>query len=77
MNITVLFFGVLAEVAQTSVKHYRDVNSFGDLKLRIEDDFPEIVYYNYRISVNREIINNELSLKDGDEVALLPPLTGG
>jgi molybdopterin converting factor small subunit len=76
MNITVLFSGVLAEVAQTSVKHYRDVNSFGDLKLRIEDDFPEMIYYNYRISVNQEIINNEPSLKDGDEVAFLPPLTG-
>jgi molybdopterin converting factor small subunit len=77
MNITVLFSGVLAEVAKTSVKHYRNVNSFGDLKLRIEDDFPEMIYYNYRISVNQEIINNEPSLKDGDEVAFLPPLTGG
>jgi molybdopterin synthase sulfur carrier subunit len=76
MNITVLFFGVLAEIAQTSVKHYRDVNSFSDLKLRIEDDFPEMIFYNYRISVNKEIINNEPVLKDGDEVAFLPPFTG-
>jgi molybdopterin converting factor small subunit len=77
MQITVLFFGVLAEVAQTNLKHYRNVNSFGDLRLRIQDDFPEIIYYNFRISVNNEIKNNDPVLYDGDEVALLPPFTGG
>ena len=77
MNITVLFFGVLAEVTQTNIKHYRNVNSFSDLKLRIEDEFPEIIHYNYRISVNREIINSEPVLNDGDELVLLPPFTGG
>lgn len=77
MEINVLFFGVLAEVAQTNIKHYRDVNSFGDLRLRIQDDFPEIIHYNFRISVNNEIINNDPVLNDGDEVALLPPFTGG
>jgi len=77
MNITIRFFGVLVEVAQTSVRHYRNVNSFGDLKLRIEDDFPEIIHYNYRISVNHEIINSDPFLNDGDEVALMPPFAGG
>ncbi len=77
MNITVLFFGVLAEVTQTNIKHYRNVNSFSDLKLRIEDEFPEIIHYNYRISVNREIINSEPVLNDGDELVLLPPFTVG
>ncbi len=77
MNITVLFFGVLAEVTQTSIKHYRNVNSFGDLRLRIQDDFPEIIHYNYRVSVNSEIINSDPVLNDRDEVALLPPFTGG
>lgn len=77
MDITVLFFGVLAETAQTAMKHYRNISSFGDLKLRIHDDFPEIIHYNYRISVNQEIIHDEPLLRDGDEVALIPPFTGG
>ena len=77
MEVKVLFFGVLAEVTGTSFKHYQKVKSFGDLKLKIEDDFPEIVHYNYRISVNNEIINIKPKLKDGDEVALMPPFAGG
>jgi len=77
MKVKVLFFGVLAEVTGTNCKHYMDVGSIGDLKLRIQDEFPEVVHYNFRISLNNEIINNDPLLNDGDEVALMPPFAGG
>lgn len=77
MEVKVLFFGVLAEVTGTNFKHYRDVKSLGDLKLKIQDEFPEVVHYNFRISLNNEIIDNDTKLKDGDEVALMPPFAGG
>ncbi len=77
MEIRVLFFGVLAEVTKTRFKHYINIRSFSDLRLRIEDEFPEIVHYNYRISVNNEITNNDPLLKDGDEIAFMPPFAGG
>ena len=74
MEIKVLFYGVLAEVAATSFKHYSDINTLGDLILRISDDYPEIVHYNYRIALNSGIIEGEPPLRSGDEVAFLPPL---
>ncbi len=77
MKVKVLFFGVLAELTDTVVKDYREVKSVSDLRLRLEDDFPEIVHYKFRISLNNEIINNDLLLNDGDELALLPPFAGG
>lgn len=77
MQVKVLFFGVLTEVTGTNIKNYRDVKSVGDLKIRIQDDFPEVVHYNFRVSVNNEIIENDPKLNDGDEVALLPPFAGG
>ncbi len=77
MVVKVLFFGVLAEVAQTNLKHYREVKSVSDLRLRIQDDFPEIIHYSFRISLNNEIINNDQVLNDGDEIALMPPFAGG
>jgi len=77
MEVKVLFFGVLAEITGTSLKHYAEVKTIGDLKLRIYDDYPEVIHYNFRISLNNEIINNDPDLTNGDEIALMPPFAGG
>jgi sulfur-carrier protein len=77
MEINVLFFGVLAEVTKTTVRHYSNIESFGELRLRIEDEFPELVHYNFRIAVNNELAEGEPVLKTGDEIAYLPPFAGG
>jgi len=77
MQVKVLFFGVLSEVAGTDCTHYSEVKSVNDLRLSILDDFPEIEHYNYRISLNNEIISSDRVLNDRDEVALMPPFAGG
>jgi len=77
MQVKVLLFGVLAEVTCTNCKHYKDVKSISDLRLRIYDDFPEVAHYNFRISLNNQIINDDPLLNDGDEVAFMPPFAGG
>lgn len=77
MEINVLFFGVLTEVAGTHRKHYRGISSFSDLKYRIRDDFPGIENYNFRIAVNNRIVNEDPVLNDNDEVAYMPPFAGG
>lgn len=76
MDVRVSFFGVLAEITGTSFKSYSEISSFGDLRLKIEDDFPEIAHYNFRILHNRVFAENDPELNDGDEVALLPPFYG-
>jgi sulfur-carrier protein len=77
MEIKVLFFGVLTEVTGCTIKYYNNVSSLGDLQLRIQDDFPEISHYNFLISLNQQIINDDSALNNGDEVAYLPPFAGG
>jgi len=77
MKVTVLFFGVLTEVAGTGTKFYSDVKTLEDLQIRISDDFPEIIHYDFRVSVNNDIADENRELKDGDEIALLPPFAGG
>jgi len=77
MEISVLFFGVLAEVTGTDRKYYRGITSYGDLKHRIVDDFPEIVHYNFRVAINNKIVNDDPLLRQDDQVAYLPPFAGG
>ena len=72
-----MFFGALADVTGISRKHYRNISSFEDLKHRIEDDFPELVHYNFLVAVNNRIINKEPVLRGGEEVIYLPPFAGG
>ena len=77
MEVKVLFFGVLTEVTGTAIKHYRDVKSIDSLKLRLNDDYPEIIHFDFRIALNNEMINSDHELNEGDEVALMPPFAGG
>ncbi|HAX92385.1 MAG TPA: MoaD/ThiS family protein [Bacteroidales bacterium] len=77
MEINVLFFGVLADYAGVRRKHYTGIESYSDLKHRIFDDYPGIEHYTYKIAVNKTIINNDPVLRDGDELAFMPPFAGG
>ncbi len=77
MKVKVLFFGVLAEVTGIDCKNYSGVKSLGDLRLRIQDDFPEVVHYSYRISLNNVFVDGDPLLNDGDELAFMPPFAGG
>jgi molybdopterin synthase sulfur carrier subunit len=77
MEVKVLFFGVLTEVTGTAIKHYRNVKSIGSLKLRLIDDYPEIIHFDFRIALNNEMINSDHELNEGDEIALMPPFAGG
>jgi molybdopterin synthase sulfur carrier subunit len=77
MQVKVLFFGVLVEVTGTNLKLYSDAKSIGALKFMIQDEFPEIAHYNFCLSLNSEIVNDDRNLKDGDEIALMPPFAGG
>jgi len=77
MKVTVLFFGVLTEVTGSPLKIYEEVNSLEHLKMRVADDYPETIHYSFRVAVNNEIADRDLPLKDGDEIAFLPPFAGG
>lgn len=78
MSIKILFFGALAEeVGNDSI----DIEFTGNLdKLRnvVEERFPSISRYSYRMSVNRVLEpGNMVLLSEGDEVAFMPPFAGG
>lgn len=72
MEIRVLFSGSLSGIAGTRTKTYTGVSSFEDLKLRLFDDFPEIQHHQFRICRRSELIEDETTLNDHDEIILLP-----
>ena len=77
MKIKILFFGVLAEEAGAERIELETGSDLGGLKRQVEKMFPAFGRYDYRVSVNRTLVQDNISLSDGDEVALLPPFAGG
>jgi len=77
MNIKVLLFGILAEEAGKDTITAEDLKTIDELDAYIKSEYPSFKNYKYRVSVNQELVSSNEKLKDGDEVALLPPFAGG
>ncbi|HKC68954.1 MAG TPA: MoaD/ThiS family protein [Bacteroidia bacterium] len=77
MEITVLFFGELAEIAGTSKITVQHITDTASLYAYLFEQYPTLKNRTYRLAVNKNVINEKQHLKNGDEVALLPPYAGG
>lgn len=77
MKIKVLFFGILAEKAGSSMLVVEDVKNFNELKLKIESGFLFLKTMKYIVAHNFKLIENNIDLKDGDEISFMPPFAGG
>jgi molybdopterin synthase catalytic subunit/molybdopterin converting factor small subunit len=74
VRVTVRLFAGLRERAGTARRELDDVARVGDVWQRLDlgDEPPGLLY-----AVNREYAERAQELRDGDEVALIPPVSGG
>lgn len=77
MDVTILFFGQLTEVTGTSSLKLSGISDTDELKKALEKQFPALEHVTYSIAVNKKMIQQKATLKYDDEVALLPPFSGG
>lgn len=81
MKVNVLFFGLARDV--TGCGHERaelpEGSSVGSLRRRYDERFPRLAELagSLLAAVNQEIAESSQVLRDGDEVAFLPPVSGG
>jgi len=81
--ITVRFFAMLKGLAKTETKEYTVSGpiTVAELKAMLKKDFPSLAQVldgrSVLISVNQEFASKDMLVKDGDEVGLLPPFSGG
>lgn len=81
--VKIRFFAMLKnKVGQEEVKLDVPENiSLETFKQILKKEFPAITEFldkkSIMISVNQEFATNNTMIKDGDEVALLPPFSGG
>ena len=80
MNITILFFGITTDlVGQNSISLTIEKNtSVEKLKEILKSKYAGLKNINdFAIAVNEDYASDEILLKDGDVVAIIPPVSGG
>lgn len=81
MKVTVRFFATYRDaVGKPQIEMEMDDGaSLGDLLERLYDTYPKLKKWSESIicSVNRKYADDDKLLEPGDEVALLPPVSGG
>src|SRR5256885_7752761 len=81
MQVRVLFFGVLRDLAGKSNDSLQlpDGGSVRDVIAQYESQIPRLKdsLSSIALAVNQQYASPETKLKDNDEVALLPPVSGG
>ena len=79
--ITVKFFASAADIVQQreSKMEVIDGQNVSDLLDTLCSEYPrlEMLRPALRVAVNHEYANDEDPIHDGDEVALIPPVSGG
>jgi len=84
LRITVRFFASLREITAIDMIEIElpQGSVSGDVTCALKDELsPEALAViekdDVKVAVNQVILRSEGSLSDGDEVAFLPPITGG
>ena len=81
MRVRVLFFGILKDVVGKALDGIElpDDASVRDVLARYETQFPKLKEFlpSLAVAVNQQYAGPDTKLKPDDEVALLPPVSGG
>jgi molybdopterin converting factor subunit 1 len=79
MKVTVKFFASVREVvgARSQTIEIADGCTVGDLWRQYAEKYPRLTKLGLGYAVNHEYAMADRVLHDGDEVALIPPVSGG
>jgi molybdopterin synthase catalytic subunit/molybdopterin converting factor small subunit len=81
MQVRILFFGMLKDIAGrgSDLLNLPEHATLGDVFVHYEKIAPRLskLAHSIAISVNQEFAGPDEKLKEGDEIAFLPPVSGG
>jgi molybdopterin synthase sulfur carrier subunit len=77
VRIKILAFGIIAEKINTKELYLDSIKNIDDLKIWMITKNEGIQLTQMNIAVNRKIVHDNIIFNDGDEIALLPPFSGG
>lgn len=78
-NYNVIFFGVVKDITGSpGCNIYGHFNNVGELRAYFYDLFPDLKKLNsMMVAVNKEYAEDAVAILHSDEIALIPPVSGG
>ena len=79
MNVNVLAFGIAKDIfGKSSISLDVDGSTMADLKSLLEHQYPRLKQLaSYMVAVNNEYASDNTILTERDEIAIIPPISGG
>ncbi|MBQ4821054.1 MoaD/ThiS family protein [Aquimarina sp. MMG016] len=79
MELKILYFGMIAEITNCSeevISVFKDCNTT-QLEALLEEKYRRLKDISFKIAINQIIADTNIKLKQDNEIALLPPFSGG
>jgi molybdopterin synthase sulfur carrier subunit len=80
MKVDILAFGIAKEIfGRASIEvELPSSPTVGDLQAALETQFPRLKQLaSYMVAVNNEYAGTDMELQQRDEIAIIPPVSGG
>ncbi len=77
VKIKIIAFGIIAEKVQAKELMLENVSDTDSLRKHLAEKYPALSGIKISIAVNKNIVTQNTVLNHGNEVALLPPFSGG
>lgn len=79
MKINILPFGALTDILPAAgfALSNDTISNVAQLHEYLTRQHPAVARLNFRYAVNQELVDDQHPVREGDEVALLPPFSGG
>ena len=77
MEVTILYSGILADKAGKTKEPLSGAESLFEIKEMLAKKYDGFRMLSYVISLNGVVVHEDAGLKEGDQIALIPPVPGG
>lgn len=76
-SLTIKSFGILAEKLLQSEFKFPYQKDSDELLKALNKEYPVLQQLKFSLAVNKQMVQENIRLKGNEEIALLPPFSGG
>jgi molybdopterin synthase sulfur carrier subunit len=77
LQVHVIIFGRLTEIVGQSSLELENIRDTDHLQQVLRDQYPLLATVNYRVAVDKQLVDKNTLLASQTTIALLPPFSGG